>query len=201
MFTGIIQALGRIGSIEQTAGGKRFVISSPAIGGFGLSDGDSVAVSGVCLTVLSPDAESFCADLSNETLRLTTLGGLDQGAVVNLEPALKAGDALGGHLVSGHVDGVAELVGLEKRGDNRGLSFEAPESLARYIAIKGSVTLDGVSLTVNAVDKHRFELNLIPHTLDVTTLGSLQPGDRVNLEVDSIARYVERLLEFRDNKN
>ncbi|MDT8439240.1 MAG: riboflavin synthase [Wenzhouxiangellaceae bacterium] len=196
MFTGIIQALGHIERIDATAGGKRFRIASPAIGGFALAPGDSVAVSGVCLTALGPGADAFEADLSAETLRLTTLGACAEGSSVNLEPALKAGDALGGHLVSGHVDGCARLVELEPRGDNRGLVFEAPDALARYIAVKGSVTLDGVSLTVNRVDGPRFELNLIPHTLEVTTLGRLEVGDAVNLEVDSIARYVERLLSF-----
>jgi riboflavin synthase len=197
MFTGIVRALGRITEAKPEAGGRRFRIESDAIAAFGLSVGDSVAVSGVCLTALSPDAAAFQADASPETLSLTTLGRLQVGSTVNLEPALQAGDALGGHMVSGHVDGTARLIDFESAGDNRILRFEAPASLSRYIAPKGSVTLDGVSLTVNRVDGSEFELNLIPHTLEVTTLGRLEPGDPVNLEADLIARYLERLLDQR----
>jgi len=195
MFTGIVKARGRIESIEPAHGGKRLTITADALAGFGLQVGDSIAVNGVCLTALAPEPASFAADASPETLSLTTLGRLLAGSTVNLEPALKAGDALGGHLVSGHVDGMATLVDMRDEGDNRWLRFEAPESLARYIAHKGSVTLDGVSLTVNRVDGQYFELNLIPHTLEVTSLGGLSPGDPVNLEVDQIARYLERLLD------
>ncbi|MBL37376.1 MAG: riboflavin synthase [Xanthomonadales bacterium] len=195
MFTGIVKAQGRIESIEPAHGGKRLTISADALAGFGLQVGDSIAVNGVCLTALDPQPSSFAADASPETLNLTSLGRLSSGSTVNLEPALKAGDALGGHLVSGHVDGMAMLVEMHDEGDNRRMRFEAPESLARYIAHKGSVTLDGVSLTVNRVEGRFFELNLIPHTLEVTTLGGLSPGDPVNLEVDQIARYLERLLD------
>jgi len=198
MFTGIIKAQGRINEIEPAHGGKRLTIEAEALAGFGLQVGDSIAVNGVCLTALDPQHASFVADASPETLNLTSLGRLETGSTVNLEPALKAGDALGGHLVSGHVDGMATLVDMDQEGDNRRLRFEAPESLARYIAHKGSVTLDGVSLTVNRVDGNYFELNLIPHTLAVTTLGRLAPGDPVNLEVDQIARYLERLLDERN---
>jgi len=197
MFTGIVKARGRLSRIAPTAGGKRLRIESDALAGFALVPGDSIAVNGVCLTALAPEAAAFEADASRETLDLTTLGRLEAGAEVNLEPALKAGDALGGHLVSGHVDGIATLVEVEPLGDNRRMRFEAPATLARYIAHKGSVTLDGVSLTVNRVDGAMFELNLIPHTLEITTLGALGPGDPVNLEVDQIARYLERLLEQR----
>lgn len=197
MFTGIVRALGRIAEAAPEAGGQRFRIESDAIGAFELSVGDSVAVSGVCLTALAPDASAFQADASPETLSLTTLGRLEVGSTVNLEPALKAGDALGGHMVSGHVDGMARLTDAKPAGENRILRFEAPATLARYIAPKGSVTLDGVSLTVNRVHGSGFELNLIPHTLEVTTLGRLEPGDPVNLEVDLIARYLERLLDQR----
>ena len=197
MFTGIIKALGRIESIEATAGGSRLVIVSPALAEFAPAVGDSIAVDGVCLTALDPRPDRFTADASRETLNLTTLGRLDDGARVNLEPALRAGDSLGGHLVSGHVDGIATLVERESLGDNQRLCFEAPERLARYIAHKGSVT-NGVSLTVNQVRDRRFELNLVPHTLAATTLGDLEPGDPVNLEVDQIARYLERLLETRN---
>ena len=198
MFTGIIKALGRIESLQPTEGGSRLVIVSDALAGFAPAVGDSIAVDGVCLTALDPRPDRFTADASRETLRLTTLGRMREGAKVNLEPALRAGDPLGGHLVSGHVDGIATLVESELLGDNRRMRFEAPEPLARYIAHKGSVTLNGVSLTVNQVRERKFELNLVPHTLAVTTLGDLEPGDPVNLEVDQIARYLERLLETRN---
>ncbi len=201
MFTGIVKARGRLSRISVTAGGKRLRLECQVLAGFGLSPGDSISVNGVCLTALAPEAEAFEADVSPETLKLTTLGRLQAGAAVNLEPALKAGDSLGGHLVSGHVDGLATLVEREPLGDNcrdnQRMRFEVPEALARYISQKGSVTLDGVSLTVNRVDGAGFELNLIPHTLEVTTLGVLEVGDLVNLEVDQIARYLERLLEHR----
>ncbi|MDT8450460.1 MAG: riboflavin synthase [Wenzhouxiangellaceae bacterium] len=193
MFTGIIKARGRVASLTPTSAGRRLVVECGALPEFTLAVGDSIAVSGVCLTALEPEDRRFAADVSPETLALTTLGGLAPGDAVNLEPALRAGDPLGGHLVSGHVDGLAELLDVRPEGDNRRMRFEAPASLARYIAPKGSVTLDGVSLTVNRVEHNRFELNLIPHTLAVTTLGALEPGDKVNLEVDPIARYVERL--------
>jgi len=198
MFTGIIKAQGRITQLNASSGGKRLVIECERLAEFAPAVGDSIAVNGVCLTALEPGPTSFVADASRETLNLTTLGRLQPGALVNLEPALRAGDPLGGHLVSGHVDGIATLVEREQLGDNRRLRFEAPTTLARYIAHKGSVTLDGVSLTVNRVDANRFELNLIPHTLAVTTLGALQAGDAVNLEVDQLARYMERLLETRN---
>jgi len=198
MFTGIVKAQGRIACIQSAHGGKRLTVEAEALAGFDLQVGDSIAVNGVCLTALDPQPASFAADASPETLALTSLGRLETGSTVNLEPALRAGDALGGHLVSGHVDGMATLIDSHDAGDNRRMCFEPPAGLARYIAHKGSVTLDGVSLTVNRVDGNLFELNLIPHTLAVTTLGRLVPGDRVNLEVDQIARYLERLLEDRE---
>jgi riboflavin synthase len=147
----------------------------------------------VCLTVATLDGDSFTADVSGETLRVTTLGAKRGGERVNLEPSLRAGDSLGGHWVSGHVDGLAEVVATERDARSLFVRLQAPASLARYIARKGSVTLDGVSLTVNQVDGAAFTINLIPHTMDVTTLGSLATGARVNLEVDLLARYVERL--------
>jgi riboflavin synthase len=155
--------------------------------------GASICVDGVCLTVAELGADSFAADVSGETLRVTTLGSKKAGGRVNLEPSLRAGDALGGHWVSGHVDGVAEVVSTESDARSLQVRIEAPPSLARYIARKGSVTLDGVSLTVNEVDGTRFSINLIPHTLEVTTLGALATGSRLNLEIDLLARYVERL--------
>ena len=200
MFTGIIKALGTIASTEPQNGGARLVIQCGALAQFKLEIGDSVAVNGVCLTALEPDANHFSADASAETLRLTSLGNLKSGHRVNLEPALKAGDPLGGHLVSGHVDGNATLLECEAEGDSRRMRFSVTQELSRYIVHKGSVTLDGVSLTVNRVDGNCFEVNLIPHTLAVTTLQQLQPGDTVNLEVDQIARYLERLLATREQQ-
>lgn len=198
MFTGIIKALGTIASTETQNGGARLVVHCDELTQFNIAVGDSIAVNGVCLTALQPDANHFSADASAETLRLTSLGNLKSGHRVNLEPALKAGDPLGGHLVSGHVDGKATLIEFEAEGDSRRMRFSVAPELARYIVHKGSVTLDGVSLTVNRVDGNCFEVNLIPHTLEVTTLQQLQPGDAVNLEVDQIARYLERLLAARE---
>jgi len=158
--------------------------------------GDSICVQGVCLTVTALTEHSFVADVSRETLLLTTLGELEHLAAVNLEPALRAGDALGGHLVSGHVDGVATVIAATPEARSCRLTIQAPAALARYIARKGSVALDGVSLTVNEVDETRFGVYLIPHTLAVTTLGRLTNGARLNLEIDQVARYIERLAAF-----
>jgi riboflavin synthase len=198
MFTGIVQEIGTIRDIELRAGAEgardlRLAISFGQVAADRLNLGDSICVDGVCLTVAGRTPTEFIADVSAETLNVTTLGGKQAGARVNLEPALRAGDSLGGHWVSGHVDGIAEV--LSTVADARSLRVElsAPQELARYIARKGSVTLDGVSLTVNAVDGARFSINLIPHTLSVTTLGSLARGARLNLEIDLLARYVERL--------
>jgi len=193
MFTGIIQAVGTVSRITPAEAGCRMRIDCPELEPAMWQTGDSVAVAGCCLTALDIDGGGFSADLSAETLERTSLGGLAGGSPVNLEPALAVGDRLGGHLVSGHVDGLAEVVALKPAGESRVFRFRVPASLSRFIAEKGSVTLDGVSLTVNAVDEHEFEVNLIPHTLAVTTLGRLSPGDRVNLEVDLLARYLERL--------
>ncbi|MEE4331058.1 MAG: riboflavin synthase [Wenzhouxiangella sp.] len=198
MFTGIVQTLGTVTTIESRADGARLDIRCPELHPERWNEGDSVAVAGCCLTALAPDAEGFSADLSQETLDCTSLGQLRPGDPVNLEPALALGDRLGGHLVTGHVDGLAELVSLTPLGDNTRMEFCAPRSLARFIARKGSVTLDGVSLTVNQVRESAFEVNLIPHTLAVTTLGRLEPGSCVNLEVDLLARYMDRLLTSRD---
>jgi riboflavin synthase len=194
MFTGIIQALGRIRRREPRGGDMRLEIDT---GDLSLADaqiGDSIAVSGVCLTAITLGERSFSADVSGETLARTTLGALAVGDAVNLEKALTLGTPLGGHLVSGHVDGIGELI--ERRADGRSerLRIKAPANLARYIAEKGSICVDGVSLTVNAVDGAVFELNIVPHTLTVTTIGEFRPGRRVNLEVDLIARYLERLM-------
>jgi riboflavin synthase len=195
MFTGIVQDVGRILTLERRGGDVRLRIAVDRLSLAVARAGDSIAVSGVCLTALEIDAQGFSADVSNETLSLTTLGALEVGSRVNLEPALKAGEALGGHLVSGHVDGLGEV--LEVCADARSvrMRFGCPSSLARYFARKGSVAIDGVSLTVNDVGPTEFSVNLIPHTQEVTTLGEFAPGRRVNLEVDQVARYVERLLD------
>ena len=194
MFTGIIQATGTITRMESRSGDMRLSI---ATGQLDLSDvamGDSIAVNGVCLTAVELPGDGFSADVSNETLALTTLGSLKVGSRVNLEKALTLSDRLGGHLVSGHVDGIGTV--LERSPDARSERFviEAPDVLARYIAQKGSVCVDGTSLTVNKVDGARFELNIVPHTLQETIIGDYVPGSEVNLEVDLIARYLERLM-------
>jgi riboflavin synthase len=198
MFTGIIQDLGRVVSRETREVDARLTIATGA--GLDLSKiaiGDSICVQGVCLTATSVTGNTFTADVSHETLSLTTLGELQAGSAVNLEPSLRAGDPLGGHLVSGHVDGIASVTALGRDGASLRVTIAVPASLARYIARKGSVALDGVSLTVNEVDGVQFGVNLIPHTQAVTTLGQLQVGARVNLEIDQVARYVERLSEWR----
>lgn len=197
MFTGIVQTMGSVSRVTPADAGCRLRIDCPELEPSRWREGDSVAVAGCCLTALAIDRTGFSADLSAETLARTSLGRLAAGDAVNLEPALAVGDRLGGHLVSGHVDGLAEVVSIRPSGDSRIFRFRVPSALSRYIAEKGSVTLDGVSLTVNAVDDCQFEVNLIPHTLAVTTLGRLCAGDRVNLEVDLLARYLERLTGAR----
>lgn len=194
MFTGIIQSVGRIREYETRGGDARMVIAG---GGLDLSDvaiGDSIAVDGVCLTAVALTPDSFTADVSAETLRVTA--GFAPGAEVNLEKALRLADRLGGHLVSGHVDGVGSVHRLAPAGESHQLEIDAPTDLARYIIRKGSITVNGVSLTVNHVEGGRFALNLIPHTLEMTNLKHLRAGSRVNLEVDMIARYVERMMQF-----
>lgn len=194
MFTGIVQDVGRVQSREARGGDTRLTIATERLPLDRTSIGDSICVQGVCLTVTAMAGKTFSADVSRETLSLTTLGDLAVGAGVNLEPALRAGDPLGGHLVSGHVDGVGRVVSLAEEARSLRVEIEVPAELARYVARKGSITVDGVSLTVNEVEGSRFGVNLIPHTRDVTTLGGLAVGTRVNLEIDQIARYVERLL-------
>jgi riboflavin synthase len=194
MFTGIVAALGTVVAVRRRDGDVELEIDA---GELPLGDarlGDSIAVSGACLTATRLGGSRFAADVSNETLAKTTLGALAAGSRVNLERALRAGDALGGHYVTGHVDGLARLVELRDDARSLRLVFEVGAPLARYIAPKGSVTLEGVSLTVNEVEGNRFGVNLIPHTRAVTTLGALVVGSQVNLEVDIIARYVERLV-------
>ena len=193
MFTGIIQAVGEVKAVSTDGGDAELTIEAGALSLERVAVGDSIAVAGTCLTVTQIEGRRFAADVSTETLRRTTLGSLRPGSAVNLESALRAGDALGGHYVTGHVDGVGRVAAVEDEGRSRRLVLELPDALARYVAAKGSITLDGVSLTVNDVDGHRFSVNLIPQTLAVTTLGALMAGDTVNLEIDIIARYVERL--------
>lgn len=194
MFTGIVQAKGRIQHIESIGEDKRLSIASGALGMADVSLGDSIAVNGVCLTVIERSASDFTVHVSAETLRCTV--GLGAVGEVNLEKALRLADRLGGHLVSGHVDGTGEVLRFDAVGDCKELVIRAPHSLSRYVAVKGSVTVNGVSLTVNTVDHDLFSINLIPHTLEVTTLSSLVPGGRVNLEVDLIARYIDRMQEW-----
>jgi len=194
VFTGIIQSIGTIEEYQAKAGDARLRIEG---GGLDFSDvavGDSIAVNGVCLTAVALSSNSFSVDVSAETLRCTS--GFECGAKVNLEKALRLADRLGGHLVSGHVDGVGKVTRYEPVGESTLLEVEAPSGLARYVISKGSITVNGVSLTVNNVEGARFTLNLIPHTLQMTTLKYLTVGAQVNLEVDMIARYVERLSQF-----
>jgi riboflavin synthase len=194
MFTGIIEAIGTIAALESRGPDMSLVINTGKLDMSDVQLGDSIAVSGVCLTAVELDDRSFRADVSGETLRRTILGGLSVGDEVNLEKALTPDTRLGGHLVSGHVDGVGEVV--ERREDGRSILFriKAPDELARYIAEKGSICVDGISLTVNAVAGAVFDLNIVPHTLQETTMSGFEPGRQVNLEADIIARYLERLL-------
>jgi riboflavin synthase len=194
MFTGIVMDLGRIAELQQRDGDLRLRIESDVLEVERMSLGASVAVNGVCLTVAQVAPRGFYADVSRATLAVTTLAALGVGARVNLEPALRAGDALGGHIVSGHVDGVATVHSVQGDARSTRMLVALPAALRRYIVAKGSVTLDGVSLTVNEVTEESFAVNLIPHTLQVTTLGTLAAGSLVNLEVDALARYVERML-------
>lgn len=197
MFTGIVKAVGRVASLGEREGVRRIAIDTGSLATGGWEPGDSIAVSGVCLTAVAIGERRFEAELSGETLARTTLGGLAAGSAVNLEPALRAADALGGHLVTGHVDGVARVRDCREQGGALTATVEAPGALARFIAAKGSVALDGVSLTVGRVTGASFVIDLVPHTRAVTTLGALAPGLELNLEVDLVARYLDRLLEAR----
>ncbi|MET0717963.1 MAG: riboflavin synthase [Pseudoxanthomonas sp.] len=194
MFTGIIEGVGRLAASETRSGDARLRIDTGTLAFAAVRLGESISVNGVCLTVVAFDAHSFEADASNETLALTTLGNLAVGALLNLERAMLPTDRLGGHLVSGHVDGVGEVLAMEQDARAQRWRFAAPASLLRYIAKKGSICVDGVSLTVNEVDGAGFEVALIPHTVSHTAFAQTAVGDAVNLEIDLVARYVERLL-------
>ena len=194
MFTGIVQGVGTVRALEPRGGDVRLVIDTGDVSLAGIELGGSIACSGVCLTAIEFDASSFAADVSRETLTLTTLGDWVVGSRVNLEKALLAGQALGGHYVTGHVDGVGQVVSRHDDARSVRMEFVVPHELAKFVARKGSICIDGVSLTVNGAEGDRFDVNLVPHTLEVTALGGLRAGSRVNLEVDIIARYVERMM-------
>lgn len=197
MFSGLVRGNGRVAARTDRGRDTRLVVEYDAASVGTLAVGGSIAVNGVCLTAVEIGAGRFAADVSGETLGVTTFGSLAVGARVNLEAPLKAGDPLDGHVVTGHVDGVGRVVEFAPVGSSRRLVVEVPAALSRYLAQKGSVAVDGVSLTVNAVRGRQFEVNVIPHTLAVTTIGDYAVGTAVNIEVDMIARYVERLLGAR----
>jgi riboflavin synthase len=192
MFTGIVQGMGRVASVERSADGARVTIKTPLVSE--LQTGDSIAINGVCLTAVSLQTGSFGAEAMNETLTRSSLGDLAAGSEVNLELALRATDRLGGHIVQGHVDGVGRVAAVTEDGFARRLEVAAPPDLLRYVIEKGSIAVDGVSLTVSALTNQSFTVSLIPETLKRTNLGHASPGDRVNLEVDLLAKYVERLI-------
>lgn len=200
MFTGIIEAIGQVVQLDQIQSEWRLRIATGQLDMSDVKIGDSIAVSGCCLTVVEFDAGSFAADVSNESMRCTNLGQLQKGSRVNLEKAMQAGSRFGGHIVSGHVDGVGELISSEPEGKSVKLRFQAPETLRRYIAAKGSICIDGTSLTVNEVDASSFTVNVIPHTQVETVIGGYEVGCKVNLEVDLIARYLERLMQGSGNE-
>jgi riboflavin synthase len=194
MFTGIIQAVGEIGGIEWRGGDARLFVKTGRLDLADVQLGDSIAVNGVCLTAVQLRSDGFFADVSRETLSLTTLQALRPQTQVNLEKALTLASRLGGHLVSGHVDGIGKVLARQDDARSERFTIEAPAALARYIAHKGSITVDGTSLTVNGVEGARFHLNIVPHTLEQTIMDAYAPGNQVNLEVDLLARYLERLL-------
>ena len=194
MFTGIVVATGRVSSLTEKGGDLELGVDAAALDLERIAVGDSVSVQGACLTVARKEGTRIFADVSRETMAKTTLGSVGMGSLVNLEPSLRAGDALGGHWVSGHVDAVGKLRGLLQDARSWRLEFKLPLPLMRFVAPKGSICVNGVSLTVNNVDGRRFDVNIIPHTIKVTTLGELKIGDDVNIEIDVIARYLERLM-------
>lgn len=195
MFTGIIQSIGTISDLQPKGGDVSLLVNTGKLDMSDVALGDSIAVNGVCLTAVAMTDNSFTADVSRETLSLTSLGDLSKGSSVNLEKALTLETRLGGHLVSGHVDGLGEVESRRNDGRSEHFRIKAPDELARYIAAKGSITIDGVSLTVNRVEGVFFEINIVPHTLQETVINAYQAGTKINLEVDVIARYLERLLQ------
>jgi riboflavin synthase len=194
MFTGIVLTKGSVASMLERGGDLELGIDAAGLEAERLGIGDSICVQGACLTVTRQQGSKFFADVSRETLAKTTLGGLKLGSNVNLEPSLRAGDALGGHMVSGHVDALGILRRLEQDARSWRMEFELPANLMRFVASKGSICINGVSLTVNKVEGLRFDVNIIPHTHEVTTLGEIGVGDAVNIEIDVVARYLERLM-------
>jgi riboflavin synthase len=199
MFTGIIKAMGKVAAIERRGGDVRLSVHSAAMPFSSYAIGESIAVNGVCLTAVALEDDSFATDVSTETLDVTVLGDLGVGDAVNLEPSLALGERLGGHLVSGHVDCVGSVVTRNEEARSVRFGIELPDEYARYVAKKGSVTVDGVSLTVNEVSRNRFSVNIIPHTAEATIIGNYTVGTRVNIEVDLLARYIERLLAKDDD--
>lgn len=195
MFTGIIQSIGTLVELQPKGGDMALIVNTGKLDMSDVALGDSIAVNGVCLTAVAMTDSSFTADVSRETLSLTSLGNLSTGSEVNLEKALTLQSRLGGHLVSGHVDGLGEVVARHNDGRSERFRIRAPDDLAKYIAAKGSITIDGVSLTVNKVDGSYFEINIVPHTIQETIISHYQPGTQINLEVDVIARYLERLVQ------
>ncbi len=194
MFTGIIKAKGTITSIQRRSGDVRMTVSSGDMPWCDYEVGESIAVNGVCLTAVALHDDGFDTDVSNETLSVTALASIGEGSSVNLEPAMAVGERLGGHIVSGHVDCVGKVLSVKEDARSMRLKLELPREYARYVAKKGSVCIDGVSLTINEVSGNTFEVNIIPHTAEVTTIGDYAPGSVVNIEVDLLARYLERLL-------
>lgn len=194
MFTGIVETRGTVTLLEQRGGDLRLGIEAPDIDWSGVAVGDSIATNGVCLTVIELSSQGYFADVSAETLRLTTIGEWKKGERVNLERALTPSSRLGGHIVSGHVDGIGEVLTRSSEARSERFLIRAPASLAKYIAHKGSITIDGTSLTVNQINGNEFDINIVPHTLQVTIIGNYQSGTKVNLEVDVLARYLERLM-------
>lgn len=194
MFTGLVEGQGRIQRLRRTGRDARLHVDTRGLGFDDVGEGDSIAVNGVCLTVLAPSPDQFAADVSGETLSLTSLGDLREGDAVNLERSLTPSSRMGGHFVTGHVDGLARCVERRRDGESWRFTFELPPALSRYVARKGSVALDGISLTVNDVSGPRFGVNIIPHTLAQTNLDACREGSRVNVEIDLVARYLERLM-------
>ena len=199
MFTGIIETVGSIVNIEQIEGDARFTIDTQGLDMGDVKIGDSIACNGVCLTVIELYAHAYVADVSAESLKVTTLGSMEIGTKVNLEKALRLQDRLGGHLVSGHVDGIGEVVAIEQEARSWRYKMKAPAELAKYIATKGSICINGTSLTVNSVESDVFDVNIVPHTKKETTINELVIGSQVNLEVDLLARYLERMLNVANN--